>query len=94
MITLLCALLKISRKRKVLKSRFEVKNTNRKGLITLLLSYAKGNTKLFVIAFAGMGFAVLFDLIQPLVFGEIFNILAKDQIPINVFTKSRSKNYL
>lgn len=83
MITLLCALLKISRKRKVLKSRFEVKNTNRKGLITLLLSYAKGNTKLFVIAFAGMGFAVLFDLIQPLVFGEIFNLLSEDEIRIN-----------
>lgn len=83
MISLLCAILKISGKRKVLKSRFETKISNRKGLISLLLSYSKGNVKLFVIAFAGMGFAVIFDLVQPLVFGEIFNILSEDNIRIN-----------
>ena len=48
MISLLCAILKISGKRKVLKSRFETKISNRKGLISLLLSYSKGNVKLFV----------------------------------------------
>lgn len=83
MLILLSVLLKISGKRKVVKSRFEAKGGYKKGLIPLLLSYAKGNTKLFVIAFIGMGFAVVFDLVQPLVFGEIFNVLSYDEIPIN-----------
>ena len=30
-----------------------------------------------------MGFAVVFDLVEPLVFGEIFNVLSYDEIPIN-----------
>ena len=82
MIVLLSVLFKIAGKRKVVKSRFEAKGGFKKGLIPLLLSYAKGNTKLFVIAFVGMGFAVVFDLVQPLVFGEIFNVLSYDEIPI------------
>ena len=83
MIILLCVLLKISSKRKLTKSKFEVKGGIKKGLIQLLLSYAKGNEKLFIVAFAGMAFAVVFDLAQPLVFGEVFNILGSDNIPID-----------
>lgn len=83
MIILLCVLLKIASKRKLTKSKFEVKGGIKKGLIQLLLSYAKGNEKLFIVAFAGMAFAVVFDLAQPLVFGEVFNILGRDNIPID-----------
>ena len=52
MLILLSVLLKISGKRKVVKSRFEAKGGYKKGLIPLLLSYAKGNTKLFIIDFS------------------------------------------
>ena len=83
MLILLCAIIYLVYKRKVNKASMKTSTPRKKGLISLLLKYAKGNTKYFVIAFLGMGFAVLFDLAQPLVFGEIFNILGSDNIPIN-----------
>lgn len=82
MLILLSVLYKIAGKRKLTKNAFDQPIGLKKGLITLLLSYAKGNGKLFLVAFLGMGFAVVFDLVQPLVFGEIFNILGSDNIPI------------
>lgn len=83
MFILLNILYKITNKRKVKKSSLDVKK-HKKGLISLLLSYAKGSEKYFIFAFLGMIFAVVFDLVQPLVFGKIFDMLAEDVIRIKL----------
>lgn len=84
MIILLSVLYKIVSKRKIRKSSLNVKDTRKKGLMSLLLSYAKGNEKYFIFAFAGMIFAVVFDLVQPLVFGKIFDLLAEEVIRLDI----------
>ena len=83
MIILLNVLYQILNKRKVRKSSLNVKK-RKKGLLSLLLSYAKGNEKYFIIAFLGMMIAVVFDLVQPLVFGKIFDMLAEEVIRIEI----------
>lgn len=81
MFILLIILYKLSNKRKIKKIPLTQK---KKGLIPLLISYAKGSEKYFVFAVIGMVFAVIFDLIEPLVFGKIFDLLAEDEIKIKL----------
>lgn len=64
----------------IAKYQAKRRRKTKKGLIRLLLSYMKGNYHYFIIALLAMGFVVLFDLFQPLVFGEVFDILGAETI--------------